>query len=174
MDSADDLDDFEKPCPRRDRKRRNRRLRLLGGAKPKKMKKKAKWWVLKDSEVKRADRFEGKPIGRGVFATRRVKKKIYFTGGEYMCLTKIHRDCIRRDYAVCSYDINYVVTPTVVDIQTGNLRYCWMINHSTKDPTHIVDWDNTESQSYPYGRGVLIPLRTVEKGGELTFDYNNK
>ena len=173
----DSDDDFQKPCPRRDRKRRNRIRRLLMETVTtvtKKPKRTSQWWVLQPSKVKRDDRFEEKPIGLGVFTTRRVKIKIYFSGGKYTCLTKISRNSIQRDYAVCSDDVNYVVTPTEIDIKTGSLRCCWRINHSTDRPTHRLEWDNTESQSHPHGRAVLIPLRTLEAGEELTFDYNNK
>ena len=174
MDSADDFDDFQKPCPQRDRKRRNRRRLLLGGAVAKKPKRTSKWWVLQPSKVKLDERFEGKPIGLGVFTTRRVKMRLYFSGGEYTCLTKISRRSSQRDYAVTSDDVNYVFTPTEVDIERGNLRCVWRINHSADHPTHRLEWDNAESQSYPYGRPVLIPLRILEVGEELTFDYNNK
>ena len=67
MESADDFDDFEKPYTRRDKKRRNRRLRLLVGTVTKKPKS-SKWLVLESSKVKRDERFEEKPIGLGVFA----------------------------------------------------------------------------------------------------------
>ena len=167
----DDLD-FESPSrgrERRKRKRRNRLRRLLG-----KKKRPTKWWVIKDSKVKVDERFEDKPLGLGVFTTRRLRKKIYFSGGEYICLTRLPLTSRRRDYAVCSDDVNYVVTPTDLDIETGSLRYCWRINHSTINPTHLLEWDNRESQSHPCGRAVLIPLRVLEVGEELTFDYRNK
>ena len=74
-----------------------------------------------------------------------------------------------------SDDVNYVVTPTDLDIETGSLNFCWRINHSTISPTHRLEWDNRVYQSHPYGRAVLIPLRVVKTGEEeLTFDYNNK
>ena len=173
MDS-DDLD-FESPSQRkrRERKRRNCLIRrFLGKKKPKRQ---TKWWVIKESKVKVDERFEDKPLGLGVFTTRRVKETIYFEGGEYICLTRLKLTSRRRDYyAVCSDDKNYVVTPTDLDIERGSLNYCWRINHSTINPTHELEWDNTESQSHPYGRPVLKPLRFVEVDEELTFDYCNK
>ena len=102
---------------------------------------------------------------------------IYFSGGEYICLTRLSLTSRRRDYVVCSDDANYVFTPTDLDIETTgslSLRYCWRINHSTINPTHSLEWDDTESQSYPHGRPVLVPLRVVKVGEELTFDYRNK
>ena len=84
MDS-DDLD-FEPPSYRA-RKRRLRRMKLLGTGtkKSKRLRRPTKWWVTKDSKVERDERFEDKPIGLGVFTTRRVeKKKIYFYGGEFI------------------------------------------------------------------------------------------
>ena len=170
----DSDDDFQKPCPRRDRKRRNRR-RLLMGTVTKKPKRSSKWWVLQPSKVKRDERFEDKPLGLGVFTTTRLKgKKIYFSGGEYICLTRLPLTSRRRDYGVCSDDVNYVFTPTDLDIETGSLRHCWRINHSTINPTHSLEWDDTESWSYPYGRPVLVPLRVVKVGEELTYDYRNE
>ena len=59
--------------------------------------------------VKRDASFEKKPIGLGVFATRRVKKKIYFSGGEYICLTKLPLTSRRRDYAVCCDDRRHTI-----------------------------------------------------------------
>ena len=168
----DDLD-FESPSQqkRRERKQRNRIRRLLGKKKPKRQ---TKWWVIKESEVDVDERFEDKPLGLGVFTTRRlVNETIYFEGGEYICLTRLSLTSRRRDYAVCSDDINYVVTPTDIDIETGSLRYCWRINHSTIDPTHRLEWDGTESQTHPYGRAVLVPLRVVLAGEEITYDYRN-
>ena len=169
----DDLD-FESPSwrERRKLKRRNRLLRSLG---KKKSKRPTKWWVIKESEVDVDERFEDKPLGLGVFTTRRLKgKKIYFSGGEYICLTRLDLTSRRRDYGVCYDDGNYIYTPTDLDIETGSLRYCWRINHSTINPTHSLEWDDTESQSYPYGRPVLVPLRVVKVGEEITFDYRNK
>ena len=170
----DDLD-FESPSrrKRRERKQRNRIRRLLRGT-TKTSERPTKWWVIKPSEVEVDERFEDKPLGLGVFTTRRVKETIYFEGGEYICLTRLKLTSRRRDYAVCSDDKNYVVTPTDLDIERGSLNYCWRINHSTSNPTHELEWDNTESQSHPYGRPVLIPLRFVEVDEELTFDYCNK
>ena len=76
--------------------------------------------MIKESKVPRDERFEDKSRGLGVFTTRRLEgKKIYFSGGEYICLTRLPLTSRRRDYAVCSDDINYVVTPTDLDIERG-------------------------------------------------------
>ena len=73
--------------------------------------------VIKESKVKVDERFEDKPLGLGVFTTRRVKETIYFEGGEYICRTRLKLTSRRRDYPVCSDDKNYVVTPTDLDIE---------------------------------------------------------
>ena len=55
------------------------------------------------SEVKRVKRFEDKPIGLGVFTTRRLeKKKIYFYGGEFIWLTKLPLTSRREEITRCA------------------------------------------------------------------------
>jgi len=80
----------------------------------------------------------------------------------------------QMDYGIKADDPCYCITPTHKQIQTGKLKHCWRINHSSYQPTHRLEFDKTENIKYPYGRPVLIPLRTLEAGVEITFDYNNE
>jgi len=130
-----------------------------------------RWWTLRPSEVTRDPRFEDKPLGLGVFATRPIKKKIYFDG-EFKCKTLMTDR--ERDYGIQTDIPNYIITPTDSQIRTGDLKYYWRINHSTDKPTHRLEYDCRLSRRYPHGRPVLIPLRSVRIGDEITFDYNNK
>ena len=176
----DDLSDFEETTQtkkwkrKRDKLLRKRKITKTSKSKVKKSKRsKSKWCVLKDSKVTRDERFKERPTGLGVFATRKIKKKIYFYG-EWVCKTKVSRTSQRYYYGVTSDFNNYMITPTEEQIESGNLKYYWRINHSTHLPTHRLEYDCTSGHGYLYGRPVLIPLRTVKAGEEITFDYNNK
>jgi len=156
-DSGEDSDsDFIKTPPRK-RKRKKRR--------------KTRWWNIKASKLKRDERFEDKDLGDGVFTTRRIKVRIYFEGGIHQCKTSMTKR--QLDYGVQSDYPNYCWTPTDKDIEDGKLHRSWKINHTVKEPTHELLWDEA-TYKYPYGRPYLEPLMTLEKETELSYDYNNK
>ena len=155
-------DDFVNPPFKKSRRRKNKRKRS-----------KKPWWILKDSKVIRSDRFGDRPLGLGVFARRSIKTKIYFYG-QFVSKTTMSRTDPRQHYGVTTDFPNYMISPTTTQIETGDLDYPWRINHSTDNPSHRLEYDGLSSTGYPFGRPVLIPLRRLRVGDEVTFDYNNK
>ena len=118
MDSDENDRDFVNPPWLRVKKRK--RSGKISKKKTRKIPKKQKqWWKIDKSRVTRDPRFEEKPVGLGVFTTRRIgRKKIYFNG-EFKC--KTHMAVWERDYGIETDYPNYIITPTDHQIRTGNL-----------------------------------------------------
>jgi hypothetical protein len=174
MISGSDYDpDFE-DGPGNEPPRPKKRPRGVRTFPRKRLKKKIeqRWWEIRPSHVSRDIRFNDKKIGLGVFSTRRSFRTIHFNGVHQLKTTMTSQ---QRDYGIESgFDEDYVFTPTDKDITNNMLSHSWRINHSIKNPTHELHYDPVMCPQHPHGHSCLTPLRWLDSGDEITFDYNNK
>lgn len=105
--------------------------------------------------------------GLGLFARVRCRLTIVF---QSMCTVRILRGQLsdrQLEYRVdCGDDEDYVFTPTLRSLTPPHIvTYFWRIQHNSKAPTHALDWDPAPHHMR------LVPLRVLEAGDEVTFNY---
>ena len=81
-------------------------------------------------------------------------------------------DDLQSPYCIDSaFDEDFVIVPTVRSIKSGEIPIQFRINHSSKDPTHVLDWVLTSSD-YPDSHPVFVGKKELSPDTEVTFDYN--
>lgn len=112
--------------------------------------------------------------GWGLFQKFDGMISIKFVGDD---IISVRRDSLKKGsqqwkYAVDSgYDEDYVIVPTKASIDSCKVPFPFRVQHSTHYPSHKLDWVE-DPRDYPHSYPVLKPVRTLNKGDEITFDYN--
>ena len=78
----------------------------------------------------------------------------------------------KRYYMESGFDEDFVITPTLHSISTGNVPLPFRVNHSQFHPTHKLTWEPHQFD-YPHSHYVLKGLKHITSGTEeVSFDYN--
>ena len=66
-----------------------------------------------------------------------------------------------------------IVVPTRESIYNRDVAEAFRVQHNKDNPTHELMWVfDDKGRDYPHSYPQLIPLRSLKKGDEVTFDYN--
>ena len=114
--------------------------------------------------------------GWGLFQKVDGMQPIKFTGPD---IISVPRDTLKKGsqqwkYAVESgYDEDNVIVPTKKSIDDCKVPFPFRVQHQSHYPTHELHWVD-DARDYPHSYPMLVPTRGLNKGDEITFNYNAK
>ena len=114
--------------------------------------------------------------GWGLFQKVDGMRPIKFLGPEIISvpLETLKKGSQQWKYAVESgFDEDKVIVPTEKSIQDCNVPFPFRVQHQSLYPTHEMHWVD-DARDYPHSYPVLLPMRPISKGDEVTFNYNIK
>ena len=77
----------------------------------------------------------------------------------------------KRYYMESGYDEDFVISPTLHSILTGNIPLPFRVNHSEFHPTHKLIWE-PHPLDYPHSHYILEGIKHITSETEISFDYN--
>ena len=110
----------------------------------------------------------------GLFQNKKGKFDLPVTGKDIVSMERKELDPSQVRYVMESgYDEDFVIVPTLRSIKSGEIPFPFRVNHDSHNPTHKLIWV-PDKHDYPHSHYVLEGRREIDKGTEITFDYNYK
>jgi hypothetical protein len=111
---------------------------------------------------------------QGLFQEHHGKFNLDVIGPDIVSMdrTQLHPSQVR--YVMESgYDEDFVIVPTLLSIQSGEIPLPFRVNHDSHNPTHRLVWV-PDGDDYPHSHYMFEGLREIKIGTEITFDYKFK